>query len=345
MMMALATRGALGLIAAALLFALQLSPALAQTSDEFYRSNDINLVVAADVGGGYDLYARASAPYLKRHIASHPNVIVQNMPGAGGIRMANYMALNAKPDGSVIGLTLSPVLLNQLIQPAQVRYDAGAFVWIGTIDAQTNVLFVSGRSSVRSIDDAKRVAVTIGATNASSFLYQEPAVMNAFLGTKFKIVSGYKGVRDLNLALERGEIDGQVNPWSSLKSEHPDWMSSGKVFTIIATGARAADLPGVPLLADLVKDESAKSLVALLDSSSILGRSIAAPRGTPADRVAVLRNALAAAVKDPEFVAETEKHALPVQYRSGEELEAFVKQTLKTPPEAVKTFLGLVSSP
>lgn len=331
-------------LAAALLPMLGPSPSPAQTADMFYKSNDITLVVAADVGGGYDLYARALAPYLKRHIAGHPNVIVQNMPGAGGIRMANHMSANAKTDGSVIGLTLSPVVLNQLTQPAQVKYDAREFVWIGTIDAQTNVLFVAAaKTPVRTIDEAKRQVVTIGATNANSFLYQEPAVMNALLETKFKIVSGYKGVRDLNLALERGEIDGQVSPWSTLKSEHPDWVSSGKVVNIIAAGAPANDLPGVPLLADLVKDAHAKSLVSLLDSSSILGRSIAAPRGTPADRVGVLREALAAAVKDPEFLAEMAKRQLPVQFRSGEQLQAFVKQALDTPPDAVKAFLDLVS--
>ena len=168
-------------------------------------------------------------------------------------------------------------------------------------------------------------------------------MMNALLGTKFKIVSGYKGVRDLNLALERGEIDGQNSPWSTLKSEHPDWVTSGKVVNIISTGAPASDLPGVPRFAELVTDARGKSLVALLDSSSVLGRSIAAPRGTPADRVAVLRQALAAAVKDPEFVAEMQKRGLPVQYRNGEELEGFVKETLKTPPEAVKDFLAIVA--
>jgi tripartite-type tricarboxylate transporter receptor subunit TctC len=323
---------------------LHLSPSTAQTSDEFYKSNDITLVVAADVGGGYDLYARALAPYLKRHIASHPNVIVQNMPGAGGVRMANYMSTNAKADGTVIGLTLSPVVLNQLTQPAQAKYDAREFVWIGTIDAQTNVLFVAARAAARTIGDAQKQTVTIGATNANSFLYQEPALMNALLETKFKIVSGYKGVRDLNLALERGEIDGQVSPWSTLKSEHPDWLSSGKVFNIIATGAPAGDLPGVPRLAELVKDTRAKALVAMLDSSSILGRSIAAPRGTPADRVRVLRDGLTAAVKDPEFLAEMEKRKLPVQYNSGEKLQAFVKQALDTPPETVKAFLDLVAA-
>ena len=331
------------ILAAALLLTLQPSPSPAQTADEFYKSNDITLVVATDVGGGYDLYARALAPYLKRHISSHPNVVVQNMPGAGGMRMANYMAANAKTDGSVIGLTLSPVVLNQLTQPAQVRYDASEFVWIGTIDAQTNVLFVAAaKTPVRSIEDARKTVVTIGATNANSFLYQEPAMMNALLATKFKIVSGYKGVKDINLAVERGEVDGQVSPWSTVKSEFRDWLSSGKIINIIATGAPTNDLPGVPMLADLVNDVRAKSLVALLDSSSVLGRSIAAPKGTPADRVAVLRAALAAAAKDPEFLAEMEKRQLPVQYRSGDQLQAFVKQALTTPPEAVKAFLDVV---
>jgi tripartite-type tricarboxylate transporter receptor subunit TctC len=320
-------------------------PVAAQPADEFYKSNDITLIVAADVGGGYDTYARAIAPYLKRHIAGNPNVIVQNMPGAGGIRMANYLAANAKADGSVVGLTLSPVVLNQLTRPGQVRYDAREFAWLGTIDAQTNVLSVAAaKTTVRSIDDAKKLAVAIGATNPNSFLYQEPALMNALLGTKFKIVGGYKGVRDLNLALERGEIEGQVSPWSTWKSEHPDWLKSGKIVNIIATGAPATDLPGVPVFADLVKDARAKALVGLLDASSILGRSIAAPRGTPPDRMRVLRAAMAAAVSDPEFLADMEKRKLPVQFRTGEQLQAFIKQALDTPPETVKTFLEIVGT-
>ena len=167
-------------------------------------------------------------------------------------------------------------------------------------------------------------------------------MMNALLGTKFKIVSGYKGVKDLNLAVERGEVDGQVSPWSTVKSEHQDWLTSGKIINIIATGAPTHDLSGVPMLADLVNDARAKSLVALLDSSSILGRSIAAPKATPTDRVAALRTALAAAAKDPEFLAEMEKRQLPVQYRSGDQLQAFVKQALTTPPKAVKAFLDVV---
>ena len=124
------------------------------------------------------------------------------------------------------------------------------------------------------------MVATIGATNPNSFLYQEPTLMNALLQTKFNVVSGYKGVRDLNLALERGEIDGQVSPWSTWKSEHQDWLKSGKVVALIATGAPASDLPDIPLFANLVKDARATSLVRLLDSSSILGRSVAAPKGT-----------------------------------------------------------------
>jgi tripartite-type tricarboxylate transporter receptor subunit TctC len=327
------------------IMALSLMPAAAQPADDFYKTNDITLVVAADVGGGYDAYARTLAPYLKRHIPGNPNVIVQNLPGAGGLRMANHMAANAKADGSVIGLTLSTVVLNQLTQAGQVRYDARDFVWLGTIDAQTNVLAVTAaKTKVRSVEDAKGTPVTIGATNPNSFLYQEPALMNALLGTKFKIVGGYKGVRDLNLALERGEIDGQVSPWSTWKSEHQDWLKSGKVVPVIVTGAPPGDLPGVPLFADLVKDGRGQALVRLLDSSSLLGRSIATPKGTPPERVRVLRQALAAAANDPEFKADMEKRTLPVQFRDAAQLEAFVKQTLDTPDETVKTFLQLVAA-
>jgi tripartite-type tricarboxylate transporter receptor subunit TctC len=322
--------------------ALLAQPARAQTAEEFYRGNDVSLLVAADIGGGYDVYARAVAPFLKRHLPGQPNVIVQNMPGAGGIRMANHLANAVKADGATVGLALSPIVLNQLTRPGQVRYDAAAFAWIGTIDSQTNVLTVwAAKTPIRSIEQAKTATITVGATNPSSFLHQEPTLMNALLDTKFKIVSGYKGVRDLNLALERGEIDAQVSPWSTWKSERPDWLSSGKIVNIIASGAPASDLPGVPMFANLVKDARGKALVALLDSSSIVGRSIAAPRSTPPDRVAALREALAKAAADPEFIAEMAKRGLPVQYRSGDQLQTTVAETLKTPPEAIKAFVDL----
>lgn len=167
--------------------------------------------------------------------------------------------------------------------------------------------------------------------------------MNALLDTKFKIVRGYKGVRDLNLALERGEIDGHVSPWSTWKSEHPDWLKEGRIINIIRTGAPAGDLPGVPYFADLVKGARAKSLVDLLDMSSILGRSLAAPPGTPAERVRALSDAIAAAAKDPEFLTEMERRRLPVQFRGGDQLQAYVVQALNTSSETVKTFLELVT--
>jgi tripartite-type tricarboxylate transporter receptor subunit TctC len=332
------------LLGSALLLFDASSAATAQTGDAFYRTATVTLLVAADAGGGYDVYARTFMPFLRRHIAGNPTIIVQNMPGNGGVRMGNYLFNDAKKDGSVIGLTLSPVILSQLMEPHQVRYDADKFAWLGTIDSQTNVLSVwAARTPVRTIDDAKKKEVTIGATNPDSFLYQEPALMNALLDTKFKIVKGYKGVNDLNLALERGEVDGQVSPWSSWKSDRPDWLSQGKLVHLIRTGAPSDDLPGVPQFAGLVSGERAKSLVGLLDMSSLLGRSIAAPPGAPAERVAILRQAFTDAVHDPEFRAEMEKRKLPVSFRSGEDLQSYVGSALRTPPSTIQEFLELIT--
>src|SRR5262249_4630524 len=154
------------------------------------------------------------------------------------VRMANHLFNEARRDGSVIGLTLSPVVLSQLMRPGQVRYDANRFVWIGTIEAQTNVVSMwAARSPVKSIEEARKAQAAIGTTNPDSFLYQEPALMNALLNTQFKLVKGYKGVNDLRLAMERGEIDGHVSPWSSWKSDRPNWLAEGKLVHIIRTGA------------------------------------------------------------------------------------------------------------
>ena len=166
--------------------------------------------------------------------------------------------------------------------------------------------------------------------------------MNALLNTRFKIVKGYKGVNDLRLALERGEIDGQISPWSSWKSDRPDWLKEGKIIQIIRTGAPADDLPGVPSFVSLVTDERAKALVGLLDMSSILGRSIAAPPGVPPERVPLLRRALASAVSDREFLSDMAKKKLPVSYRNGDELQAYVADALKTPASVVREFANLM---
>ena len=332
------------LAASALILSVLTSHA-ARAADDFYRSHDVTLIVAAQAGGGYDTYARALAPYLQKHIPGNPNIIVQAMPGAGGLMMANHLFHQAKTDGSVIGLTLSTVVLNQLTRPKQVRYDARKFGWLGTMVSQTNALAVAAAATpVRSIADAKKTEVIIGATNVNSFLYQEPRLMNALLQTKFKLVTGYKGVPDLNLALERGEIGGHVSPWSTWRSKHGDWLNQGKVVPIIRTGAPVDDLPGVPNLIDLVEGEQAKSLVQLLDMSSIFGRSIATPPGTPPERIAILRKAVAAAVQDPAFVADMEKRKLPIGGRSGETLQAYVEKAVKISPETVDTFLKLMAA-
>ena len=323
------------------LLTLQPSPSPAQTADEFYKSNDITLVVATDVGGGYDLYARALAPYLKRHIASHSNVIVQNMPGAGDIRMANYMAANAKTDGSVIGLTLSPVVLNQLTQPAKSATTPTSSSGSGR--STPRPMCCSSQRRKRRCDQSRmprRSVVTIGATNANSFLYQEPAMMNALLATKFKIVSGYKGVKDINLAVERGEVDGQVSPWSTVKSELRDWLSSGKIINIIATGAPTNDLPACRCWPSWSAMPGPSRWSLCWIQARFSGDRW--PRRKARRPTACVSDALAAAAKDSEFLAEMEMRQLPVQYRSGDQLQAFVKQALTTPPEAVKAFLDVV---
>ncbi|MCC6890517.1 MAG: hypothetical protein IT536_18485 [Hyphomicrobiales bacterium] len=331
-----------GAIVGAICVIATVSPSQAEPKPDSYGS-DITLTVAADVGGGYDIYARTIAPYLSRHLKGNPNVVVQNLPGVGGVRMANHLFNEARKDGSVIGLTLSAVVLSQLMRPTQVRYDAGKFVWIGTIEAQTNVLSVwSARSPVKSIEEAKKTEAVIGTTNPDSFLYQEPALMNALLDTRFKLVKGYKGVNDLRLAMERGEIDGHVSPWSSWKSDRPNWLTEGRLIHIVRTGAPADDLPGVPHFASLVHGSRNKSLVELLDMSSVLGRSIAAPPGVPHDKVRMLRIALAAATADPSFLKDMASKKLPVSYRSGEDLQAYVAAALRTSPSVVLEFTKLV---
>jgi tripartite-type tricarboxylate transporter receptor subunit TctC len=239
------------------------------------------------------------------------------MPGAGGLRSAAYIFNIAPKDGTVIGMPLESVPLSEALDPASAKYKSAQFSWIGTITPETDVLGVWSSTGVTSLDDARRKAVTIGATGKLGPLALNVYLSNALLGTKFKVVLGYPSGNEVNMAMDTGEIQGRTNQWTSWKTQRPDWIANKKVNFLLQIGPRESELPQVPVFLDLVTTDQDKAMVRLLQTNQLLGRSVYAPPGIPADRLAALRDAFDKTMKDPEFLESVKNAGLRVRPLSG----------------------------
>lgn len=327
-------RKTIGALAA--LTALGCGTALADSVADFYKDKTVTLLLPAGAGGGYDLYGRTIAKYLGRHIPGNPNIIMNYLPGSGGLLAAKKMALAAPRDGSFIGIPLASVVVAQLIRPKRVKFNVGDLSWLGTIAELNTVISVWHTQNVHSLADAKKRQVLLGATQKGSFLFQQPVIVNALLGTKFKPVLGYKSTADLDLAIERGEVGGRAQFWASWQSKRPQWLAEGKLVHLLQVGkTRIKELPNVPSLSQFVKTDRERAIVNFLYINTTMGRTMYAPPKLPAERLQALRKAVADLTKDPAFLKEMASRKLPVKPGSGEELEAFVKRVLKTPPSIV----------
>jgi tripartite-type tricarboxylate transporter receptor subunit TctC len=226
------------------------------------------------------------------------------------------------------------LVVNQMVGLAAVRYDMGKFHWIGSIMPAAHRAMVAWHASgVTSIADARRSQVTAGASPKGSFLYAMPALLNEFLGTRFKIVAGYQGIASVYLAMERGEVDSLGITWGEFKVEKSDMVSDGKIRILVQSAPKAADLPDVPTVDELAKDETDRGPMDFLLSGNALGRPLAAPPGTPAERVAALRAAFAETMKDPRFLHDVEASRTEFGPIAGDLLQHAVERILATPPQ------------
>jgi tripartite-type tricarboxylate transporter receptor subunit TctC len=301
-------------------------------AEDFYNGKVVTIVVGAPAGAIYDLTARVFGRHLAEFLPGHPTVVIQNMPGAAGMRAENWLYNVAPRDGTTLGLSLDNILLNPILSPQEVKYKADEFQWIGVGDRPTRVLFVWGASDIRTIDDAKKRDVLIGITAPGTSTQIYPSLANAFLGTRFKQVRGYEGAGALNMAIERGEIEGVgANSWPNLKSTKPDWLTHKKVRPLFqVTMTRDAELPDVPTLLELVKDGKARQIIDLLTRSEI-GFFLVAPPGTPTARVTELRGAFKAMLASPAYRAEAATINLGSHSISGEELQRNVMDIARVP--------------
>lgn len=319
-------------------------PANAESPKEFYSKNRLTLIVGAGAGGGYDLYARVLFAHMPQHIPGNPTAVVQNMAGAGGAKAANYLANVSPKDGSAIGMPLGSTVLRQVLRPKKIKFKAEKFGWIGTITTTTDVLGIRADAGIKTLDDAKKKEIIIGSTSKLSQTHLQPALVNKLLGTKFRIVQGYKSGRTLNLALDRKEIQGRTNPWISWITQKGAMIRNHKVNFVVQYGPKVADLPKVPRFLDLVKDPKKRAMVELLEIMQFTGRSIMAPEGIPKDRLATLRKAFDDTMKDPAFLADAKSKKMIVNPRSGADLQADMIRIMgsaKPTADNLKTILSL----
>jgi tripartite-type tricarboxylate transporter receptor subunit TctC len=329
-----------GVIVGAVLLTLAGNAATAADSAaDFYGGRTITYIQASGAGGGFATYSRLVEKHLPRFIPGHPNVQLQFMPGAGGVKAANYVYNVAAKDGSVIGMPLNTVALYQVLRPKSVKYDAAKFTWLVGLVQLNSVIVLWHTAPAKTLADARKMALVIGSTAKSADNYQQPMLANFLLGTKFKLVTGYDGSAGMNLAMERGETSGRMAFWESLVTTKADWLRDRKVIPLVQVGARPiGELPGVPRMIDLVKAADDKAMVRLLHISAVLGRTLYAPPGVPTARAAALRKAAEAMVKDKAFLDEARKRKITIDPTPASELRALIVDALHTPAALVERY-------
>jgi tripartite-type tricarboxylate transporter receptor subunit TctC len=312
------------------------SRAGAPDASGFYKGKTISLITSTGIGGTYDVVARFAARYMPAYVPGTPTIIVQNMPGGGNVLAANYMYNIAPQDGTAIATMHSAIPLQQVIDPAGVRYDADKFNWLGSTGPQNEVILAWRTAGITTIAQAMDREMIVGGTGSSAGMVIIPAAMNSLLGTKFKIVTGYRSSEDVNLAMVRGEVQARAFSLGSIVSQHPDWLSEHKVVFLAQVGIkRDRLLPEVPLLMELAKNEEQRRIFEMLSSGPALGQPYMAPPGLPADRLAVLRQAFAATLSDAGFLGETQKMQFEIDPMSAADVAAIVHETIQQPADIV----------
>lgn len=334
-----------------LFFLLALNSGLqAQTS--FYQGKSIKLVVGSPAGSNYDQYGRLIAPYLSKHIAGKPEVIVQNMGGAGSVIAANHVYRVAAPDGLTLVSILPAIYFDQLVGRQEVQFDYAKFSWIGSTDRSNNLLIMRADTRYKTIQDVRAASQPpkCAATGTGSIAYYMPKLLEETLGTKFDVVAGYPGGPDMDLAVERGEAQCRaftISAFLSRREPYLSWRKNNFVRVLIQTGSkRDPRLPDVPTLYELMDEyktpESSRRLAKLILASGDLGRPIMAPPGVLPDRVKILRQAFMKALADPELLAQAEKQNMEIEPTSGEDLEALAKEVMTQPPDIIERMKKLL---
>jgi tripartite-type tricarboxylate transporter receptor subunit TctC len=321
--------------------------AVADPVADFYRGKTISMVIGVSPGGDYDLRARLLARHMSKHIPGNPSIVPRNMTGAGGVTAANWLAKVAPRDGSAILSITQNMPFAQALGMLGVDFDARLFSWIGNTTDTPNVVTVWHASGVRTAEQATRKQLVIGSTGRGTGTYYYPVAMNAIAGTRFKIVTGYPGGNEMNLAMERGEIDGRGSmSWAAWKATRPQWIADKKIYHLAQIGLRRhPELADVPLLSELAKNDVDYQVMAFISAETEIARTIVTTSDVPAERVAALRRAFDSTMKDPEFLAEAQRSGFDISPVHGEHAQRIAISIVNTPPEVVARARAILESP
>jgi tripartite-type tricarboxylate transporter receptor subunit TctC len=321
------------------------------TTHEFYKGKTIRIVVGFLAGDVFDLWARLYAQYMPKHIPGKPDIIVQNMTGAGSMVAANHVYSVAKPDGLTLGSALPALYFDQLIGRKEVQFDYAKFVWIGSPVQNEHQMYMRSDAPYKTLEDIRKATVPpkCGTTGTGSTGYYVPKLMEEALGTKFDIVTGYQGGQDVDLAVERGELQCRAFTIEAFFAREPfhTWRKKGFVRSVIQTGrTRDPKLPDVPTMYEAMDQyktpETTRRLANVVLAAGALGRPLVGTPGIPPERIALLREAFNKTLKDPDFLAEIERRKYELQPVKGEELETMVKDVIAQPPDVIERMRKLL---
>jgi tripartite-type tricarboxylate transporter receptor subunit TctC len=311
------------------------------TAADYYAGKTIELVVGGDAGGGYDIYARAVARHLANHIPGNPTIVVKNMPGAGSTRAGIYISSVAPKDGTSIGAMMPGAIIGPLLDDKpNLQFDPTKVLYVGTADSGVRVCATYGTSKIKTFEDAQKQKTILGASSAGGATRDYAYMHNHTAGTKFEVVSGYKGTVDVALAMERSEVDGMCGwDWSSVKSQKSDWISEKKANVLVQVSLEPLDElteRGVPHIWKFVPKEDDRKVAELVVSQQVFQRSYIAPPQTPAEVLGILRTAFDATMKDPAFLADAEKMKISITPLGGGKVQDLIARLYSTPREFVE---------
>jgi tripartite-type tricarboxylate transporter receptor subunit TctC len=323
--------------ALAFLALLGATAAQGQSVESFYRGRSISLVIGYSVGGGYDIHGRLLARHLGRHIPGNPGIIVQNMPGGGSLRAANYLYNAAPKDGTTIGVFSRGMAMEPLIGSSNTQYDSRKFTWIGSITNEVSVCATSSASKVKTWDDMLATPFTVAGEGSGSDPDIFATMIKNVFGAKLRLIPGYPGSAEMTLAIERGEVDGRCGwTWSSIKLQRPDWITGHRLNVLVQLASRRIpELADVPLLIEHATTARQRQIVDVILSRQAMGRPVVAPPGVPVDRKQALRLAFDATMADPDYLAEATARGLEVNPVGGADLDKLLDQLYATPPEVI----------
>ncbi len=303
---------------------------------EFYRGKSATILIGVSAGGEYDLHGRLMARHLGKQIPGAPHFIAQNMTGAGGITMANHLYAIAPQDGTHFGILNNGFPAMQAIGKRKVQFDSQRFNWIGALTPTVETMALWKTAGAKTLEEARQMEIPIGSVGNANITFAFPMMMNEFAGTKFRMVIGYRGGNDINLAMERGEVGGRNNTWSSWKSTRADWLKNKDIHIIAFGGPRPADIGDVPNIESLARNEEDRLVMRLVLSGPHLGRPLVGAPGMPSDRVSAVRRAFIAMTRDPDFLKEAESMRIDIEPVPGEQMEKLVNEIMKFPDNVKK---------